>query len=103
MFVYLYVQSESEWVRVKGLAVRSPNGGGDEERERERGGEKERERGCVCVVKSSVRGMGGDVKVKYINHSLAGLITSVRRGLNVRGYTVFVPLSPLQSGAWTAS
>lgn len=45
---------------MRGLTVRSLNGGGDEKRERV----------CVCVVKSSVKGRGGDVKVKYINHSL---------------------------------
>lgn len=58
-------------------------------KERERG--KKRESMCVYVVKSSVRGRGGDVKVKYINHSLAGLITSVLgEGYrqHVGGYTV---------------
>lgn len=48
---------------VRGLDVRSLNGGGDEKREKEREGER------VCVVKSSER--GGDVEVKHINHSLA--------------------------------
>lgn len=57
---------------------------------------------CVCVVKSGVRERGGDAKVKYINHSVAGVITSVTGQscwLHVRGYTVFVPLSLVPSGA----
>lgn len=38
--------------------------------------DRERERACVCVVNNSHRQKGGDVKVKYIKHSLASLITS---------------------------
>lgn len=44
-------------MRVKGLAVRSPNGGGDEEREREGGGRK-RGREGVYVLSRAALGEG---------------------------------------------
>lgn len=55
----------------RGLPVRSLTGGGDEESAREEGRTRQ------CVAESSIRGRGGCVKVKRINHSLGRLITSV--------------------------